>query len=184
VRVAVGNDGWGLTADSTASAGVSWQPRSVYKRVTADLTAITAQTTLQDIPELAVPIVAVSGAMYFVEYFLQVTAANAAMDIKFGFTYPTGLTGRWGSSATGNNNLAAWGLASVGTTPNPLNPESASQQSATATSTTAPFGYGIAGTFVSGGNAGTLQIQYAQNTSDAGALQVRVNSLVRYTRIT
>lgn len=145
--------------------------------ITANLTAIASQTTLQNATGLSMSIGSSATEIWFVEAWILASTANATMDIKFALTGPTGATGTggvvggsnggWDTSGTAGTPAVAVGLG----TAVPIG-------SAVGTS-----GYPLAWTVFGGGTAGTIQLQYAQNTSDAGNLQILAGSFLRYTRL-
>jgi hypothetical protein len=155
-------------------------PASTVKALAADVGPITAQTTLQTLTGLVIPITASATGIWFFEAFLLVSAANAAMDAKFGWSLPAGCTMQHGAVAGLGSEMPGFGDRSVGNARSLLNNESGTTQVATAAGTTGSF---LAGMILGGGTAGNAQLQYAQNTSDAGNLTILKGSFLRYTQL-
>jgi hypothetical protein len=147
----------------------------------ADMTAITSQTTLQNITGLGVPIGSSSTEIWLAKYWLFITGGNVTMDMKIGFSVPTSCTMKGGPIVGGANSPPGWSAVATTVTASGSNTES----------TVATFGTsaGNAGAIplvmviFGGGTAGTVQIQYAQNTSDGSGLTVKKGSLVEYYRL-
>lgn len=159
---------------------VATTPGPTVASLPADLTAITANTTLQDITGLGVAIGASATEIWLVKYWLLVNFANATMDIKLGLTGPAGATARWGGNVGGSANISGFGALDVASTP--VRPRVFGESLALA-SLAGIGGIAAVAIVVGGGTAGNVQLQYAQNTSDAGALQVLKSSLVEATKI-
>ena len=138
-------------------------PLFVYK--TAD-ESVTSSTTLQNDDHLFLSVAA--NTRYLVESYFAWTSPVAA-DFKFTYTTPVGVAGQWSA----------------------LNPTLASAVSAPYTGS---LSWGSTGTFegfnldmfarvngilIVGGIAGTLQFQFAQNTSNATPCTVRQYSWLR-----
>ncbi len=124
-------------ADDGTLAGI------LFSRTTSDFIK-NANTTLGDVSGLSFPIAASEVWLFYVGLSLD---SSVTADIKLGLTAPSGATGRWGNtlnavSASIASNLTA---ATIGT--DEL--------------------YIITGLVVNSTNAGTVQLQAAQNTSDA-----------------
>jgi hypothetical protein len=139
------------------------------KVLTADKTAISSNTTVATV---GLPVSIASGAAQFLllRYLLIVSAANTTMDLKLGFvTRPTG-TSAWFGAIDRH-----WGSVGTAATTGPPNAESANPVVGTVAGT---FGVEVA-VVASGFTAsGTLDLGYAQNTSDAGNLQILKGSCV------
>jgi hypothetical protein len=143
------------------------------KVLAADITAIQSQTTLQDVTGLGVSIGASSTEIWLVRYTVRLNAANTTMDLKLGFTGPASCTLKWGTTG---GVVAGWGGVASGSTPAALLTES--DTLSVGSPAAADFGAVIEAIVFGGGTAGTVQLQYAQNTSDAGTLQVKKGSCV------
>lgn len=139
--------------------------------------AVTSSTTLQNDDALFVSVAA--SATYRMDLLLlHDSDATAAADIKVGWTGPAGATMHWG--VVGANTAST----SSTTVPNSnmqtaLITETASFGGGDSTGTTAL----VAGTLVTSTTAGTLQLQWAQETSNAVATNVRAGSHLVLTRI-
>lgn len=137
--------------------------------------SLTASTTYQDDDELFLP--AVANATYRFDLLLLHSSSNAGR-FKMQFTAPAGSSLAWG----------VVGVAIAVTSSNPVT--DVSMPSRTLTDILGLGGGNLTGTtaFVQGvlttsGTAGNLRLQWAQNTSDAGATQVRAGSTLRMKRI-
>lgn len=137
----------------------------IYAQKSADQNVGPSNTTLQDVTEVGIAVVA--NAIYKFEMSFQYST-NTTADIKLGFTFPTGLTmdiaGEYYSVAE-------------------------AYQTARGTQATVftMGGSGAAalflGTVTVAANAGTLQLQAAQNTSTAVTTNVEAGTLMVLTRI-
>lgn len=137
-------------------------------RKTSDESLDTSDT-LQNDDELLFAVAA--NAVWHFEFVLFVTSASSTPDIKLAFTVPTDAVGKWGilgpkvGSTAGSPVMAADYAALEGV--------------ATLVSgivINEPNMILIKGTIVNGANAGNLQLQWAQNTSNATAIVVKSNS--------
>lgn len=145
----------------------------IRKALAADLGSISAQTTLQTLAGLAVPIGASATEMWRLFILLRLNAANITMDAKFGFSVPAAATMKWGTTG---GVVAGWGGVLSGSTPAALLAES--DTVAIGSPANADFGLALNAIVFGGGISGNVQLQYAQNTSDAGNLQVLKGSCV------
>lgn len=150
--------------------------------LTADMAAITANQTVQDIPGLGVAIGASATEMWLLKYWMLVKADNAVMDVKFGLTVPSGATFFFGGVVGSGGAPGGWGSPPVATTVNALG-TAGTLAVGTAGGPTAPSGVAIVAVVYGGGTAGTVQLRVAQNTSDAGALQILKGSMVEATKV-
>lgn len=154
----------------------------LFARKTADET-LTSDTTLQNDNHLTLSVAA--SAVYTFELMLMAqTASNdLAGDIKVGFTFPSASTLHF--TGTGPNNAD---LASGGSTNS--NGEWIARNGATSGSTNIPYGMSgtpigimLRGLLITGVNAGTLALSWAQNTSDPDTLTVLSGSWMRAVRV-
>lgn len=138
----------------------------------------TATTTLADDPDLTVLLEA--NAQYYIEIDLWYAASTGSSGIKTAWTVPAGVTGNrsaLGMASTVSDATPAgvgrWGVHGYGTSvfygdrQSSTNLALARETSYLTTSTT----------------AGTCALQWAQDTSDAGACRVAAGSLMRVTRL-
>jgi hypothetical protein len=148
---------------------------TIRKVLTADMAAISSQTTLQNVTGLGVAIGASSTEIWRIYFQLVLNSAEVGttMDAKFGFTFPSGATMLWG--ATGAV-VAGWGGVLSSSTPAVLLDQT--QTLAIGSPSNAFFGFAGYALVFGGGTAGTIQLQYAQNTSVASNLTVKKGSLV------
>lgn len=119
-----------------------------------DSAAKNASTTLSDLSGFSVSVAA--SATYRFHLFLRYNSATAA-DLKLGWTFPSGLTMAYGiDHITAGGTVWQWD--NFNQTSNPT-----FEGAGTGTTRVAFF----AGVIVVSSTAGTLQLQYAQSTSDA-----------------
>lgn len=128
-----------------------------------------ADTTPEDVPGLVVPVD--SGTRYFIEAFLKVSAPSNVPDLKTGWSQPAG------SSIEYHRGLTFSGAA-VGAAATALS--GGNVQIGLDNLTT---GIALYGWFTTAGNAGNLQFQASQNTSDAGIVTIHAGSLLRVTKL-
>lgn len=132
--------------------------------------SVTSSTTLQNDDELSATIPAV-GTYVFDLFIYATSAANAAGDIKIGFTFPTGSLRFSGIGpdvglASGSVQAGQWFV----------HLSAASGTSAINFGlSTATVGIRIHGLFVASAT-GTLQVQWAQDSSNANASTVKAGS--------
>src|SRR5688572_4182213 len=140
---------------------------------TADVT-FTSNTTLANITGMSVSLEA--SAEYIFDGYIAYRAASATPDFKMAFTIPTGATGHWmlhslsAASAANPGNLDAQHSTSFTTA-------LTGGTDATLGIAALPAGYVLTT------NAGTMQVQAAQNTSNAATLTVFKGSWIRFQRV-
>lgn len=138
---------------------------------------VASSITLQNDNDLAVSVLA--NSQYFVEFFIIYDAIQAA-DIQIGWTAPSGATFDWTHGGLGTSAVASVGavsrnyrvLADVGTVGGPA--------AASGTKAVIPG----EGRLVTGVNAGTLQLRWAQNVSNVTGTIVHANSVLIVQRLT
>lgn len=115
------------------------------------------------------------------EAFLLFQAANATMDVKIGWTVPTGTTMKWGMGFV---------AGSAGFVGSPASATSYTVSSVLTQGSSAAYATGITDNFVRaegyvlvGGTSGSVVLTWAQNTSDAGNLVLLKGSHLRLTRV-
>jgi hypothetical protein len=168
-----GDNSWATPAGG--SSAVTIAARST------DASSITSSTTLVADSVMVVPINTTSGDMWFAEWFLLVNPANTTMDIKIGFTFPTSCTMSYAVLSSGTTSFSAFGAQAVATTPTGLSAQTVVLPFGTTTAALMPVCIGA--WITGGGTSGNVAINYAQNTSDAGALVIKKGSFVRYSKI-
>jgi len=177
-RVAVGANGTVLTANSVQTAGVEWATSPIYVVKTAD-ESLSANAVLQNDDALLFAIGASATLVVFYEAWLFFVGANATMDIQFGWTGPAGATMLWAPlSDSTTAPVAGWGRRAASQTNQPPVSIATAITGATGAGTDNVVVY--AGLVFGGGTAGNIQLQWAQNTSDAGTLTVKAGSFLRH----
>jgi len=140
----------------------------IMARATAD-TSKTSNTTLGNVTGLAVAVAA--STAYALDGYLAYTG-NSTGDIKFAWTIPTGLTGHWGISSDDT------------TTPGDLKTSIATAYTTVITAGGGSLNATVKGYVLTDTTAGTLQLQFAQNTSNGTATVVKTGSWIRLTKLT
>lgn len=149
-----------------------------YSANTANQT-VTNSTTMVNATNMSVPVVA--NATYVFECNLSVSGGNSAGDIKFGFTMPTGAQVDYGGQGL---DIGLGSSTAVGT----INAQGQENQ----TSPTTALSYGVSGNvtriMITGqlrmsSTAGTLQLQFAQNSLSATGSVLRARSFMTVTRV-
>lgn len=150
-----------------------------FVRKTAD-ESLTSNTTLQNDDALVLA-VAANATYTFRVWILAVDATDATGDIKFGFTFPTGATCHFSGKGP-HTGMAAGGAFGDG--------EYIGRNTATSGTTVVTYGLStsivgveITGLLIVGGTAGNLQLQWAQNASDANATTVQAGSFMTLERV-
>lgn len=160
--------------DITADLLNSMLPRIAWKTVSE---TVTSSTTLQNDNELFVPLEA--NATYFVHLFLlHDSDATAAGDIKFGWAALSGATMQFGVHGANTSVTSSTGVTSVNMQSRAFNEVAAFGGGDSAG--TAAFAEGI---IITAGTSGNLQLQWAQETSNAVATTVRVGSYLSARRL-
>jgi hypothetical protein len=103
------------------------------------------------------------------------------MDTKFGFTVPAGCTMQWGG-LVGNGLTAVPGFGGTTTANSPLALKGAGETISVG-SFNGVMGIALTAIVFGGGNAGNVQLQCAQNLSDAGALKVLKGSVMEALKV-
>jgi hypothetical protein len=137
---------------------------------------VTSSTTLQNDDELSY---AVAVGTYVVDVWLYMSsAANAAGDIKVGFSFPTGTLG---FTAIGLDNSLASGFTGTMHTQGVVSATSGTTALALGLSTNTVVGH-IHGVLTATA-AGTLQLMWAQFASNANASTVKAGSHMLVRRV-
>ena len=134
-------------------------------RKTAD-EGVTSSTTLQNDNNLVINVGA--NEVWEFETYLMVTAGSATPDFKMAFTVPSGATLRWSASFYTSAGSAYSGVITASA--------SAIGFPTTGTVTETVL---VKGIVANGATAGTLQFQFAQNTSNNQAITVKQNSYMK-----
>jgi len=169
-----------LTANGTISPiQLSWGNGSqVFARRTTDTVLAASNTTLQTDNTLQLSLAANATYQFsgVINYDASGTGGTVAGDLKLAMNFVTGtLTAiRWsanqGGTAVSPSSVAVNATAITGFHVDPV----------TASNTQSVF---VSGIVVVGGVAGTLQVQEAQNTSQAATTTIRSNSFLSATRV-
>jgi hypothetical protein len=128
---------------------------------------LASNTTLQDDNHLIFPVLANEEWQW--ELWLLLVGSNAA-DIKVAFTFPTG--GTFSGSFIGSNDADVLVHRDFGATTSPTPTWAIGIQATSAP----PLLQVIRGRYLNGANAGNLTLQWAQNTSNATATNVKAGS--------
>jgi len=158
------------------AALISLYSRSLFAnlRKTASQNVGPSNTVLQNITDMVVALPAANGAIFGFSAVVYYDAATAA-DLALAFTIPAGATMRWG--------LIGAGLSTIG--------DPTFSAVATASGTIIAVGGNgvgtvlmtiIKGELTQGANAGNLQLQAAQNSSDASNTTVQSRSRMKVWR--
>jgi hypothetical protein len=147
-----------------------------YKSVDQSLTV--SSTTFQNVTDLSVSLAA--DEIWWFEAMLRMNSANATMDAKFKWTVPAGCTMEWGVPGQGSNFTQGFMTAGSGQTPTGF--LAAGDSGIFGSAAAVNYGLFFMGWIYMGSTAGTVQLQAAQNTSDAGVLKVLQHSMLRLWR--
>lgn len=170
----------------TASLLRSMQPQ--FARKTAD-TSRAATTTLADDPHLTWQIEA--NAVYNVSGWIKYDATTAA-DANFGFTVPAGADGEWMIYGVGHSPVITFtntGTALLDNTSSRGYPLRLESVDLAGTRNIGGLGVGITlaseirATVRTSSTAGTLALKWAQLASDATAMTVYTDSMLRLDRL-
>jgi hypothetical protein len=133
---------------------------------------VTSSTTLQNDDHLLFSVAA--NATYILDAYLITSGATAATgDLKIDWTVPAGTTMRYTSSGVVASSPAVQYEATVNT-------PGASRT--IGTNGSADMGVPLRAVIVTSATAGTVQLRWAQNTSNATPTIIRANSWLRVTR--
>lgn len=149
--------------------------------VANDVTHAQSSTTLSDVTGLLIAIAASSTEVWFFEAYLMMSNTGTASDAKFGWTVPASCTMQWGAMSTPATNMSSFGPGTPTQSPNAL---TAAGGTVSVGSINGTFGVSLAGYIFAGGTGGNVQLQFAQNTSDASDLKVLKSSILRFTKVT
>jgi hypothetical protein len=153
--------------DSGTWLGLRWGPAIKFKAT--DQTLNSSSTTPQNDTDLAVAVAA--NKTYLMQLFVRYQS-TAAADFKIGWTFPTNLTMKYFELLVAVNGTAGAGSIFA-----------IDETSAVSMDWGNPGAAFFTGTVFVSSTAGTLQLQAAQNTSDAGTTKVLAGSYLSLTRI-
>lgn len=164
-----------VSASTLAALITELRPRIAV--VSTDQTLTTSSTTLQNITDLVLS-VAANTEYEGCAVVAAVNASGTTEDVKYGFTFPAGATLRY------------WPIGpAVGITAAQGDGDFLTHDDGT---TAAPFGAIGGGVrthalfrlrLTTGANAGSLQMQAAQNVSGANAISIRLASYMKLTQV-
>jgi hypothetical protein len=122
---------------------------------------------------------------WIIQGFLTFTAADGAgaattADAKVSFTVPASGSMLHGFFGVTNNGNPSYGSVATGSTPAALKAATSAQAIGAAALS---FGVSIAGYYTGGGTAGTVSLEWAQNTTNAATLLLAKNSVLLLWRI-
>lgn len=180
----VENELSGLASENRIDAFDGTNHVSLYRRglhamnrTTATQNVGPSNTTLQNLTNMVVAVPGIVGAVFRWRGCVFYDSATAA-DIKFAFTIPAGATMGWGGMGLASNVAGSTGDASM--------PETATSGAAL---TFGGGGVGVGiwmqfeGELTMAATAGNLQMQAAQQTSDATATTIHTRSFIECWRI-
>lgn len=157
------------TKELSRDNGTGWDaiipPGPIFK--TGD-ESVTSSTTMQDDDDLKFTVSA--NEKWHIRLILRMSAANVTPDIKITWTVPSGAVGRWWqvSDLVASTALPFTAIGLVSNISSNLDTTERTQV--------------YEGYVVIGGTAGTVQLQWAQTVSDAGAVTVHEESHLIVTR--
>jgi hypothetical protein len=151
----------------------------MFARKTSDTTRTSTTTPTAD-PHLTLPVEA--NKAYAVKLMLFHAGPNGTADFKIQFAVPAGSSYRWGATAGMDPNFEPGNAATV---PNNLNTESTTGVVMGSTTGTSgqTFGSVFEGVLETGGTAGDITLEWAQNVSDPGNSVMRQKSFLRLTEM-
>lgn len=165
---------WTAGEDATADKLNSMLPLTAWKTATE---SVTSSTTLQNDDELFLTVEA--NATYIMDLLLlHDSDATAAGDVKIGWSAPASATMNWGVHGANTAATSSTGVTSVNMQTRIIS-EVAAFGGGDSTGTTAL----AKGVLVTAGTAGTFRLQWAQETSNAVASNVRVGSYLTLKRV-
>ena len=176
VRVAVGSNNQSLLAASGEATGVKWvSPVSltVYKEDNEDVTSGTTGTTLQDDGHLVFSIAANETWTGTMVLFVVDQNSGGSADFKIKITVPSGATVRYGSSG---------GEGAAGEDSQDY-VDNTSDIIVFTHSNTDEYIHEVKFSVQNSTNAGTVQLQWAQNAAQAGIVRVIKGSYLEATRV-
>jgi|SRR5215472_253264 len=161
---------WVVGQVLTASDVNTWfVPLVAYKSADQSLTS---NTTLQNDNALSVTVAA--NATYWFELYLNFEGGTTgSSDIKVGWTFPSGLTMRYQDIYADTGAVARLAVTDIQTSVIAVGSNGAGNLRA----------YSARGTVLTSGTSGTLQLQWAQNTSSGTATIVHAGSVLMLQRI-
>lgn len=141
--------------------------------VASDVTHAQSSTTLTDVTGLSASICTASTEVWQFSLWLRMTAANATADYKFAWTFPTGVTMSWQS-------IDSFNAPAPGGTPTGEKVQTDTYPSGSFNGTSL---IQFAGFVYCSTTSGTLQFQFAQNTSNGSDITVKKGSVLRILKV-
>jgi hypothetical protein len=145
-----------------------------FARLTADSAAVNNSQTLVDVTGLSAPVAA--NAAYWVDSLILYNSTESTARISFGWTTPAGVSGKW--MGLGVQTGATTETSTVRT-----QDWLWTQSVNLGADTGVDIGCILRGTLVTGGTAGTLQLQFAQATATVADTIVLAHSTIRVERL-
>lgn len=158
---------WSAGQRVTAAGLTAMEPLIAYKLANEQ---VTSSTTLQNDDELFLAVEA--GGLYILDCWVEFTATSG-VDIKVAWTFPAGSSMNYSALGTGITNYTDYDSSVVA---------GGTSRGARGNGAT-PQGISSRGHLQASSTAGTLQLQWAQNTSNAAATTVLAGSWIRLNRI-
>ena len=164
-RLAVGSDSQILSADSSTATGLAWVDTTQIVVQVADQTF--ADSTLTNVTNLLFTMA--TSTSYFVQAYLLLSSTAANADFQVGWTMPVGATLFWGvvgaaDSAGSGDVQSPWNPVDIATNPSVFY----SGASVNIGSSNSNHGCAIWLVARNSTTAGSLQLQAAQQTTQAG----------------
>jgi hypothetical protein len=176
-RLPVGTDGQVLSSNSAQATGLKWIDAVTWAIKTGDQTF--TNNTLANVTDMSFSVAA--STSYFVEAFLLLSSDNTNADFKFGWTAPASATMFWGDVGTAGSTSSGWFPSNTGSTPDAMLTVSDTFSCGGGSLTNGVVFWAIVRNST---NAGTLQFQAAQNTTQAGtSTKVLKDSFLRYRKL-
>jgi len=153
----------------SSDANEFYVPHAAYKTVQEDVTSSTAMQNDNDL----VVAVAANAAYWFSCVLFYKGGTNTSSDFKWQWTAPAGATLRYAADYLAVSTTAQIGVQLLGT----------DVKSACTTGVGNVFSVRMTGSLIMSSTAGSLQLQWAQNTSNATATTVGPGSVLALQRI-
>jgi len=168
-------DGSGISLIESDNSIRIYNQEEIVVKHTSESTA--SDTTLSNDAELKFPVKA--NGVYVFEVHLMIQAISTAPDIKLGWSVPAGTTMLWAPIIHDNTQMY-WSTTKVSDTPQFLFSEATVHIFATGVGT---IGCYLRGTIFVSSTAGTVFLQWAQNSSNITSITVRRGSFIKFRKL-